>query len=295
MRFGGAALGIAVAFVAGCGGEEPSPAPPDTLVRASEATKKLGGHHVEMDVRMRFEGLVRSQTYDIEASGDIDPGANRSEYRGDFSELTGEGSPYGEDSNDALVEVIERGPVLYVKMGALTEVFHEAGVDATWLKEDRSKPLTARTRKVRESIADIQEDPGEVLDYLDAARGRVERLGRETIAGVETTRYRGATRLTELGVGKAPVIRRNVQANAREVMRSTGRRSVPVEAWIDRRGAVRRVVLDYRLRRNPANGRPIDGRLRIVANLSGFGRAVDPPPPPPDEVISLEELVRLAE
>jgi hypothetical protein len=288
-------LCAAALLVAGCGSEDHPKAPADTMVRASEATKKLGGHHVEMDVRIETRSLLRRRQVEFSASGDVDPARNRASFEVDLSALVGQDPAFGTDRAAARVTGIKIGPVVYTKMGFLAETFREAGIDATWIKDDTSRAQTPATRALREKLGNSAEDPGQLLDYLDASRGAVERLGKETVRGASTTHYRGRVHLDRLGAGQPPAHRRALRANAVGVRKFTGRKTLPVEAWVDGRGAVRRIELDYELVRNPENDKPMRGSMRVVADISGFGREVRAEAPPEKEVISLEELVRLAE
>lgn len=293
LRLIGAVVGSAAVAAAGCGGGgDAQPAPTDTLAKAAAATTKLGGHEARLDVRFDFRA---GPTFDISAYGEVDPRRRRATYTVDMSDFAGPGSPLGTDPNKLIGETIERGPVAYVKLGTLTDQFRQLGVDATWFKLDTSKAVNARTKELREAVGNSYQNPGQVLDYLDAARQHVERLGEATVKGVPTIHYHAVMRLRRLGAGQPAVVRRGLQATAEKIRAFTGDDSVPVEAWIDRRGVVRRAKLAYRLVKNPETGRPIEGTAEAVFELSDFGVPVVAEPPPEDDVISAQELVRLAE
>jgi hypothetical protein len=293
-----AAVSAALA-VAGCGSGEPHypRAAANTLTDAAAVTTNLGGHHVEFDVRIEVVAgiLRRRHTVHLGASGDIDRGKHRAVIQIDLSDLAGKSDEFGDNPDRLHGVAIERGPVVWVKLDYLTDILRRAGIDATWLEYDTSAPVTARTAAMRAAVGDSQQDAGHLLDYLEATHGKIERIGHAYVDGSSTVHYRGTAHLDRIGAGQPPAYRRALEANARKVMRLTGRDSIPVDAWLDDDGAVKQVALHYDLERDPSSGARTEGSALVVGKLSLFGETVVAARPPRDEVISLQELVRLAE
>jgi hypothetical protein len=276
----------AALLAAGCGGGERATPSANAIVRAVDRTIELGGHHVEMDMRI---GATTDRTAEVElhAAGDVDLRTARAVVKRDVPSIEGT-SP----NPDTVVQtLIRRGPVSYVRYD--TKLFRRAGVEARWLKDDISKPPSARARAFRRRLGIGGLDPSDYLHYLRAARGPVARIGEEPVGAVPTTHYRGTVRLDEIGAGQPAFYRRVLRAEPKVIMRETERGTLPVDVWIDKRGAVRRIQFQYESLSQV--GRPGVVSNFTVTEHSGFGRDVDATPPPADQVISLEELVRLAE
>jgi len=112
------------------------------------------------------------------------------------------------------------------------------------------------------------------LEMLEQATGEVEKVGKEKVRGVPTTRYRSrlgvaesAKRLREEGAEDTPAI---VEKHASPLQ---------LEAWIDNKGLVRRMRL-FQLRPAPGEEKTIDTRT----DFYDFGYEPEIELPDSDEV-----------
>jgi hypothetical protein len=124
-------------------------------------------------------------------------------------------------------------------------------------------------------------DAGFGLEMLRAATGELERVGDESIRGVETAHYRGEIDYATY-VEQAPAGRRK---NLREELKrrsELGSVTIPLEVWVDAENRVRR----YRTRDR--------GEVKTV-ELYDFGVEVSVRPPPPAEVMTAAEHERAEE
>lgn len=114
-------------------------------------------------------------------------------------------------------------------------------------------------------------NPGELLDYLRAVSGGVENLGQERVSGIETTRYHAVIDFSRLA-SAVPASERAAVGQMVSAMESRGGTPyMPVDAWIDRAGLVRRMemVIDAPV----AGGQEL--QMSFVVNISRYG----PQPP----------------
>jgi hypothetical protein len=125
-------------------------------------------------------------------------------------------------------ESVLDGTVMYVRssqFGSLPEGREWMGLDLSF-GEGLDTPLPA----------DV--DAKGELELLEAATGKVQKLGREDVRGVPTIRYRGT-------VGVSEQVERLREAGAEGLASYTEEKGSPlqVEAWIDDGGLVRRMAL----------------------------------------------------
>jgi hypothetical protein len=108
----------------------------------------------------------------------------------------------------------------------------------TWARID----LTKAAKALGEDPAKIMQDwnpgsdPTQLLDMLGKASGGVEKVGTETVAGVETTHYHATIDLAKLVQEKGAT-----QTEAEQLRKMIDAQEIPVDVWIDGDGYVRRI------------------------------------------------------
>jgi hypothetical protein len=118
-------------------------------------------------------------------------------------------------------------------------------------------------------------DPGGTLDALRGV-GDVERVGTETLRGVETTHYT-ATIDPQKALDETPAeLRDKVQKGLDELGGP-----VPVDVWIDGDGQTRKIAMDVDAKA---------GRVSTNIEYYDFGTDVDVSAPPADDVFDLRDL-----
>jgi hypothetical protein len=114
----------------------------------------------------------------------------------------------------------------------------------TWAKLD----LTKAAKALGEDPATITQqwnpagDPTQLLDMLGKSSSGVEKVGMETVAGVETTHYHAT-----IDLAKAVKESGATQGEAEQLRKTIGAQELPIDVWIDGDGYVRRVDENFSL------------------------------------------------
>lgn len=161
------------------------------------------------------------------------------------------------------------------------------GGDRHWIKADAE----TRARLLGPAAAELEPlvkpHPTVVLAYLDAIKGTPRRSGRGTVRGVSTIRY-----AIEVNLDKVTGIPGFHLEAVRRASRLLGGRPLPVEAWVDSNGRIRRISFPIDLSQlDPHSEQSLAGTVRTTIDLYGFGIDVDVEKPTPSEVLDLGELV----
>jgi hypothetical protein len=127
-----------------------------------------------------------------------------------------------------------------------------------WIKLDLAKPAQVLGFDLN---ALAGQAPSEALDALRRS-GKVTKVGTDTIDGVQTTHYR-----------------KELSGSYRSA-----------DAWIDDKGLVRRLKLDYDAKVDPTTKQ--GARTVLTMDLSDFGTSVSAPPPPAADVVDSSEVGR---
>jgi len=256
-----AVLTLAAPAVAGCGSESdgndraPDRAQPQPLQQAAASTKAAGSARVA--VRATVSAAGRSLPVTGRGAVDLDRGVAQ-------LRLGTQLPAAGRVDADTLLA----GQSVYLRTGGLTSFL---GAGKEWVKID-----LARAAKQRGADLGLLKalgaggKPSEYLAWLAVAGGAKE-VGRERIGGVDTTHYRGRVDVKRLAASADPAVRRSVE--------QIGVRSIPVEAWIDAQGLVRRERVQLTTDKAPT---PV--ALDLTLDLSDYGTKVDATPPADDDV-----------
>jgi hypothetical protein len=160
------------------------------------------------------------------------------------------------------IYVIEAsGPVIYFSSPKLSS---ELPQGKPWLRIDVAK-LAKRELGPNTHLPQTN-DPSQFLRLLRSRGLRPERRGEETIDGQKTTRYH-----VDLDVEKAIRNAGVSKAGARLLREQLKSRTVPIDAWVDEDGYLRREHLKLAVR-------PFT--VTLTMTLSDFGRDVSIEPPP---------------
>jgi hypothetical protein len=252
-----AALAALALAAAGCGGGSRSA---DPLARAAAKTAHAGS--------VKADFVIAGPSLSGTASGIFD-----NDKRG-TGRLTLVVRSQGQS---VTVDTIVAGTVLYMR----SDVFRQAGLPAgkEWVRLDLAK-LAQQQGIDLGSLAASNPSPSGGLAYLRGSGGQVEEVGRERVRGVETTHYettidleRAASRST----GRA-------RDSIRRVIRVSGVKRIPVEAWIDGTGYVRKMIYTEHAGRTQSS--------KITMELHDFGPHVSIASPPSETVIDFQDLLR---
>lgn len=257
MRRGVAALVLALAL-AGCGGGGGGggggSASGDSIAQAAAKSSRAGS--VKTDFTVTGTGAKGTGT------GVFNTGKNRS------GRLTMELEVNGRKSE---LESIVTGNVLYMK----SPVFAQAGLSGRqeWVKLDLV--ALAKQRGVDlSSLVNASPTPNSVLGYLRGA-GKVEKRGSETVKGKKATRYHVTVDL-ERAAARADAA---TAESIRRVIRVSGVKKLPVDAWVDDEGYLRKVKWAEHTSQQTS--------AQVTMELFGFGPPVEVKPPPEGQVLDL--------
>jgi hypothetical protein len=262
------ALGSGPAL-SGCGGDpRPAGAAVAAVRRAVERTAAAESFRFRMEARAT--GGDVGVTFAAEGALDTARGVG-------VVTMRGAGLP-DPDGTDGTVEVRILPAAVYLDLGGLAGSAPPEGkrwlaFDATALAGGQD-PLPEVSRR----------GPGDVLDVLRGVSDDLERVGREEVHGVATTRSR-ATLDPSLALDRLPA---GAGEERRDRVRAFGAARIPAEIWIDDEGLVRRLVITARAEALdlPAAG---TGELRLRYEILETGVPVEVQAPPPEETVNLFE------
>jgi hypothetical protein len=276
MRRVGWALGMTLMLLIACGDESPTSSNDAvrTLAAASEKTLEEQSSKVSVSVSVgSSDGSLSQGGY--RAEGAFDYSSNKGHMSVDLGKL-----PVAAGSDAGRVNVVFDESVIYMKLPALQE---SVPTSKPWVRID-VKEMQRQSGGTSQFNAFGQADPSQYLQFLQGA-GKVEELGSETVRDVETTRYKAVVDLNE-AVKKAPAETRDMLTRA---IRASGSKSVPVNAWIDSDGLLRRVRYSY------GDSDQTGGMSSsITVDFYDFGTAVEVRPPPEDQVTDLADILEKA-
>jgi hypothetical protein len=161
--------------------------------------------------------------------------------------------------------------VLYMR----APFFAQAGIAGSqeWVKLDLVKLAQQRGLDLS-SLVNASPTPNSVLAYLKGA-GKVKKVGNEKVQGTDTTHYQVTVDL-ERAAKRSDA--RTAQS-IRNVMRLSGLKTIPVDAWIDGQGYLRKV-------RWAEHTSPVQA-AKVTMLLHDFGPPVQIKPPPPGNTLDL--------
>jgi hypothetical protein len=188
--------------------------------------------------------------------------------------------PVATGSDAGSVNVVFDESVIYMKLPGLQE---SLPTSKPWVRID-VKELQRQSGGASQFNAFGQADPSQYLQFLQGA-GKVERIGSETVRDAETTHYKTVVDLKK-AVKQAPD---EMRLTLTQAIKASGAKDVPVNAWIDSEGLLRRVRYSY-------GGPDQTGSLSssITVDFYDFGSTVEASPPPADQVTDLADILKKA-
>jgi hypothetical protein len=206
---------VVAPVLAGCGGGSSS-ASPETVSSAAAKTARAGS--VKADFTISGAGAKG------EGSGTFNTGGDRSGR-----------STVNLDVNRRVnaVETIIAGKVLYLR----SRVFAQAGLSGPkdWLKVDLAQ--LSRQGGGLSNLAAASPSPTTALVYLRGAKD-AKKVGTDSVAGVDATHYRVTADLQRAAARSSG----SDKAAAQQAMQLSGRKTLPMDAWVDGDGYLRKVA-----------------------------------------------------
>lgn len=260
-------LAATAAGLGACGGSsdksssKSSVATNDPVVHAVRASFTQGG-----GIRMQLKGTVSTagQTIPIAGSGVID--SKRALGNLVFTtKVPGAGAVTARE--------VFTGDTIYLNLGSLSAGRLPGGKH--WMSINLKKSIGLDLSKLGGT------DPRQFLDYLQGA-DHSQKVGTETIDGRRTTHYRATV---DLGASA-----RNLPAPARKALDSLSKdaklKALPIDAWVDDQGLLRREHVSYRVEAGPAGPIATD----VTVDLLDFGAKATAKAPPASDVFDISAI-----
>lgn len=254
---------LATIALVGCAGSETVSL--ESVARAATTTQKSGSSRMAMEMSVQVAGRHMR----ITADGAFDYRRGRGWMVMDLGRLAALG---GTNGAPRMTMLFERGTV-WVQVPV--ELRAQTG-GRPWLR--------TTTRGAGLTTGMQSPDPAQLLDTLRGVSDSVEKRGRTSIRGADTTHYRA-----EIDLGKAMAAapaRERTQAQAMLKMFG-GLDSLPTDLYIDDAGRVRRMRVKYDF---DIAGEKLNADLRL--DLYAFGARVPFKRPPADQVGDASSLTR---
>jgi hypothetical protein len=149
-----------------------------------------------------------------------------------------------------------------------------------WMKLDLQSLGKSVGVDVSQLAQTSQNSPSNMLQWLKAV-GSSRVVGHEDIHGAPTTHYNGSIDLNKV----ADEVPGDQAAAIKQLFKSSGLSSFPVDVWVDRSGRVRREGIKI-----SANDMSMD----MTIDFTRFGVQVDTSPPAADQVTDMSALLSAA-
>jgi hypothetical protein len=175
------------------------------------------------------------------------------------------------------VDTIVAGSVLYMR----SDVFSQGGLPPgkEWVRLDLAK-LAQQQGVDLGSLVGSNPSPRGALAYLRGSSGEVEKVGEEEVGGADTTHYKTTIDLERAASRATGRTRESI----RRVIRVSRVKRIPVEAWIDGTGYVRKMTYTEHASRKQSS--------KITMELHDFGPHVSIASPPSSSVIDFQDLLQ---
>jgi hypothetical protein len=253
-----AVVGVAVALLAPSGGGVLDPVAQAANVTADAGTAEFG---------IAGNVTAAGQSIPLNGNGAVDMRNQRMRMSMSFP-IPGLGSV----QTDALYD----GDALYMHLPEA--LVSRIPLGKAWMKFDLAALAKSSGVDLKQLTQANQGNPADMLQALKGV-GSSRKLGTENIRGVATTHYR-ATIDPKKALDRIPD--KQSAAALKQMLSTSGLRSLPIDVWIDRAGRVRRESMKF-----SANGTSMD----MTVEFTRFGVPVDTSPPPADQVLDAGKLL----
>ena len=262
---------VAALVVAGCGGGstlsfDPAASAASTAKAGSaklafDTTIETGGNKLHMtgDGKADFRNREATMTFDV---GDL---------------LRGSGLPA---SANEKWTILTQGLVVYMHAPSLAQQLPAA---KEWLKLDVEKLARSQNVNLGQFRELTQNDPTQMLAYLKAVSGKIEKVGTEDVRGVDTTHYRAKVDLDRVAEQAPPNLRKTFKASIQSLKQGLGTDKIPVDVWVDDDSLVRRLAEHLPI----ATG----GKIDFSVDFFDFGTPVSITPPPASQTLDLAQVL----
>jgi hypothetical protein len=267
---------IAVALlIAGCGGSSSGKAAGATIERAAYVASSGAGYQMAMKVT----GTAAGHTINVTGTGAFDQAAHA-------GRLTMNLRMPALGGENLRIDTVILGTDVYLKLPASLAGKVPGG--KPWLELNLSE--VSKSVGIR-GLSSLSDNPGESPAHLvallrSASTGDVQNLGRQTIDGRSTTGSRATIDPSKIVDTLPASARPSASSGIASLEKLTGLRYLPITAWVDSSGHVRRIVL-YETGR--VDGQPFSENVQL--DFVKYGPEPLPAAPPAGEVTSIMSLL----
>ncbi|MDQ3985273.1 MAG: hypothetical protein M3280_02090 [Actinomycetota bacterium] len=274
--------------LAACGDSSPrttvAPTPHESEEVRSVLARKISAAGREVQSRGSAAMLIRmTSTLPERAGGGLMAGVGRGEF--DFKSKTGTmfmkmTGPPGLPAMSQRIEAIMKFPDVYMKSSLFSKLLPEG---ARWITFD----LQQMGEKMGIDMRGLMQlDASSNLVYLEGVRD-VERVGVDRVRGVSTVQYSAFIDFKSL----AETVPEDLRPSIERLMDLMASDRIPVEAWIDSKGVLRRERTEMQMY---MPGLPESTTMSMDTIYYDFGRPVRVDVPAPRRVLTLRELMELS-
>jgi outer membrane lipoprotein-sorting protein len=250
------AIAVLALLAAGCGGSGGASASPADIAQAAKKTASSGSF--EADFGISATGLSGK------GSGVFNTGKHSSGQLNMTVTASGRQLP---------VDTVVTGDVFYMRSPAFAQSLSQG---KQWIKVDLAKLAQQRGVDLG-GLLNASPTPTNALAYL-AGTETVQKVGTETVGGVETTHYKVSVdiqRAADKATGSA-------RTSLESVIAQTGLKKLPLDVWVDGNGYIRKVIYEEHASRRQA--------AKVTMELHDFAGHTAIAPPPADSVVDLTKL-----
>jgi hypothetical protein len=268
-----------IAGTAGCGSEEISPS---AVARAAEATAAVDGARMKVSFGLTLPGLGHVT---VPARGESSMDGKRFGMTFDVSDVA---RTFGLPGKDLAVELVYADSALFVRPPAIDPFRLPGG--KRWAKVDLFAVARALDFDLEGLAPLVNPDPAAQLRLL-AASSEFEKVGKETIDGVATTRYRGIMRMRDAVKAVPEAQRERLRAAIDKFLELSDDRkdtAVGFEMWIDGDDQIRRMIQSGTF---PMERGEPPAKMTIRMDLTDLGTPIALKAPPAGEVLDVTEAV----
>lgn len=252
-----AAALVATAALTACGSSSVSP---ESVANAATKTAAVKSYRMHTTTKLRVNG----KDIHFAANGAFAPKARRGRMTLDMSQLSQAQGPQGTAINFGYATFVLDGSDLYLRIPLL-----RAGGFKPWIKIDLKRSGQAGGIDFNSFLRfGAGGDPTKQVQVLRGL-GKLHKEGTETVRGVKTTHYSGTIDLNKVPGG-------------RQLARTAGSSSIPVDVWVDENGLVRRERWSEKLTLGTART-----KIDTTMDLYDFGAPVVAVIPPAQDVTDL--------
>lgn len=248
------------------------------LRNAAEATSQVTTMKMAMTMTTTGMPMLGDMVFTYDGAFDNETGRGHMTIdMGDVMEMLGEGS--------GQMEMVLDGDAVYVR----SDLFSSLADGKPWVRMDQEGLGTTGS----ELGVGVQADPTSFLDFLEGVGDEVETVRREDLRGVPTTHVRTDIDMAKLLEDASEADRAEYEQSleglggAADVFGS-----IPVDAWIDDNGYVRRYIMTFDMGAafDESEEMGADLTMSIDIELFDFNEPVDVEVPDPSQVGDLESF-----